>query len=604
MDIFLGTSLLGGIFGGRKELDMTPIYRAMQKGQKQFEITVHQLNQSQQKILESLNKIKEENKSFHEEIIKQRNEELKKKVENEKKIKEAIKKSTEELLNKTNEGCEKLLNECEKLFDDIKNKWCLEDINKKEFKFQLFKKLNDNIKLEENYKIKIIKEINKFSFQNISNYNIQILGRTGVGKSTLINSILRDENITVPIGMIGTLEPNLEPKEYQSNKYKFIKFIELDDLDENNNINYDLNEILKSIDEKLYMNDPNNIIHCLFYCISGKKINDIELNFLSSLRNKYKNYEKKEKYLPIIIVYTLCICNKEFEDMKTHINQIFTNNNLDIIGEGEKDINMINILAKSTDAYERMIPTKNLDKLMELAKNKSNFAINLAILNMIQEVCKSEANHFFEKQENILIKSVDDFLNNKKDDEIIKSIFIECFKKYCDEDFNLSIEGENIINDISNQLMEFIEEINNNNLNQFIDKNSDYIAKELLNIYTEIINKNEGNVNNLVKNIKTWKDEGKAQLRNRLLNKSKNYAIKNLSKKLYFDIALDLKTSFQNLISRVIKCNDFEKEINNKISNGMSKEILQGFDELIEELKNYQEEEKERCEYYNSNSNI
>ena len=141
--MFLGlTSLIGGIFGGRKELDIAPIYRAMQKGQKQFEITVHQLNQSQQKILESLNKIKEENKSFHEEIIKQRNEELKKKVENEKKIKEAIKKSTEELLNKNNEGCEKLLNECEKLFDDIKNKWCLEDINKKKFKFQSPKKIS------------------------------------------------------------------------------------------------------------------------------------------------------------------------------------------------------------------------------------------------------------------------------------------------------------------------------------------------------------------------------------------------------------------------------------------------------------------------------
>ena len=602
MEIVLGiTSLLGGIFGGSKQIDMTPIYRAMQENQKQFEITINQLNQSQQKMIEDFNKIKEENKSFHEEIIKQRNEELKKKEENEKKIKEAIKKTTEELLKKTNEGCDKLLNECEKVFDDNKNKWCLEDINKKNFKFQLFKKVSDNIKLEENYKTKIKKEINKFSIKNISNFNIQIVGCTGVGKSTLINSILREENNKAPtsFGKIGTLET----KEYKSNKYKFIKFIDTrgSELDEKNNIKSVLNETLKYIDEKLSINDPNNIIHCLFYCIDGNRFQDIELTFLMALRNKYKNYEKKEKYLPIIIVYTQCISNKDFEDMKTHINQILTNNKLDIIGEGEKDINMINILAESKEIDEGIFPAKNLDKLMELAKNKSNLAINLATLNMIQEVCKSEANQFFEKQENILIKSVDDFLKNKKDDEIIKSIFIECFKKYYNEDFDLSIECENIINDISNQLMEFIEEINNNNLNKFIEKNSDYISKELLNIQTEIINKNEGNVNNLVKNINTWKDEGKTKLRNRLLNKSKNYAIKNLSKKLYFDIAYDLKRSFQDLISRVIKCNDIEKEINNKISNGMSKEILEGFDQLIEELKNYQEEEKVRCEYYNSN---
>ena len=82
-----------------------------------------------------------------------------------------------------------------------------------------------------------------------------------------------------------------------------------------------------------------------------------------TLRNKYKNY-KKEKYLPIIIVYTQCISNKDFEDMKTHINQILTNDNLDIIGEGEKDINMINILAESKEIDEYMFPAKNLDKLM------------------------------------------------------------------------------------------------------------------------------------------------------------------------------------------------------------------------------------------------
>ncbi len=39
----------------------------------------------------------------------------------------------------------------------------------------------------------MIKEINKLSFQNTSNYNIKIIGCTGVGKSKLINCILREE---------------------------------------------------------------------------------------------------------------------------------------------------------------------------------------------------------------------------------------------------------------------------------------------------------------------------------------------------------------------------------------------------------------------------
>ena len=54
---------------------MTPKYRAIQESQKQFEITINQLNQFQQIIIEDFNNIKEENKS--KEIIKQINEELK-----------------------------------------------------------------------------------------------------------------------------------------------------------------------------------------------------------------------------------------------------------------------------------------------------------------------------------------------------------------------------------------------------------------------------------------------------------------------------------------------------------------------------------------------
>ncbi len=47
-----------------------------------------------------------------------------------------------------------------------------------------------------------------------------------------------------------------------------------------------------------------------------------------------------------------------------------------------------------------------------------------------------------------------------------------------------------IINDISNQFMEFIEEKNNQNVNQFLDKISDYIAKELLYLQTQFYSKN------------------------------------------------------------------------------------------------------------------
>ncbi len=60
------------------------------------------------------------------------------------------------------------------------------------------------------------------------------------------------------------------------------------------------------------------------------------------------------------------------------------------------------------------------------------------------------------------------------------------------------------------------------------------------------------------------------KLRNRLLLNNQKIM---LLKILYFEIIYDLKSSFQDLIFRMIKCKDIEKEMNNKISHGMTKEI-------------------------------
>ena len=605
-NILDGIGKICSVFAHRKEVDHSQIINALHESQRQYSLQLEKMNQFQKQMIEQFNKINEENRKIKEEIIKERKEELKKKEEDEKKLKEIIRKTKNELLKETNIGCENLLNECEKLFDNKKSQWCLEDIDKKRFLefYKIFATLKENGKLNDFYKKRIKEDIDKINLDTISCYNIQIVGYTGVGKSTLINSILREESNKAPtsFGKVGTLET----KEYKSNKYEFIKFIDTrgSELDEKNNINCVLNETLKYIDEKLSLNDPNKIIHCLFYCINANRFQDIELNFLITLRNKYKNYEKK--YLPIIIVYTQCISNKDFEHMKNYINEILSKNNLDIIGEGEKDINMINVLAESKETDEGMLPAKNLDKLMELAKNKSNYAINLATVKMVQEVCKSEASNFFVEQENTLIKSIDDVLNKKSEDEIIKYIIIECFKKYYNQDFNLSIECENIINDISNQFMEFIEEKNNENLNQFLDKNSDYIAKELLNLQTQLIQKKEINVNNILKNLNVWKEEGKIKLKERILKKSKTYAIRNFSKKLYFEIVEFYKKQFIETFNNIFKSKDsmdITENINNKIDNRISEKISEGFDELIDDLKNFQLEEKEKCKLFKKNQN-
>jgi GTP-binding protein EngB required for normal cell division len=211
------------------------------------------------------------------------------------------KKANEQLLNETNISKNYALKQWEEEFNKIKDIYCANDINSMNISeeiedlFYIFYK-NENIK--DIYLKEILNHIRTFEFNNqINCYNIQIIGNSGVGKSTLINALLREEVAKTTIGSVGTLET----KEYTSEKFPFIKFIDTrgTELDSANDIYKVKDNTLKYIEEKLSEKDPNKTIHCLFYCITGNRFEGIVKEVLLELRKKYKNGN-----LPIIIVYT------------------------------------------------------------------------------------------------------------------------------------------------------------------------------------------------------------------------------------------------------------------------------------------------------------
>ena len=238
--------------------------------QKQMDLLNKQINESREESMRIMAGIKKEQKEKIEKYELEKKEKKKKRE-----LKE--KKANEQLLNETNISKNYALKQWEEEFNKIKDIYCANDINSMNISeeiedlFYIFYK-NENIK--DIYLKEILNHIRTFEFNNqINCYNIQIIGNSGVGKSTLINALLREEVAKTTIGSVGTLET----KEYTSEKFPFIKFIDTrgTELDSANDIYKVKDNTLKYIEEKLSEKDPNKTIHCLFYCITGNRFEGI-----------------------------------------------------------------------------------------------------------------------------------------------------------------------------------------------------------------------------------------------------------------------------------------------------------------------------------------
>lgn len=156
--------------------------------------------------------------------------------------------------------------------------------------------------------------------KNLKTLNIIVAGKTGVGKSTLINAVFRDKLVETGIGKPVTDHMRKITKKgvplsiYDTRGFELGKDVQKEVK----------NEIVDTISKGLATQDINKAIHCIWYCINtaSNRIEPEEIEWIKELSK-----ENQITQVPIIIVLTQSFSKDNAQTMR----QILLDENLDVV---------------------------------------------------------------------------------------------------------------------------------------------------------------------------------------------------------------------------------------------------------------------------------
>ena len=463
------------------------------------------------------------------------------------------------------------------------------------------KSLFTELKIVDSIKQEIENDLKSNEFtKKLNHFNILILGRAGIGKTTLINSILEFEG--TPKELLtgeGTSKTIGEPKGYISDKVKGIRLWDSQGIDkEKYNIPKVVESVKKLINEASLNNDPDLFIHCIWYCISGNRFEKLESESISELMSIYD-----DDTLPIIIVYTEAYSENSTKEVCDEVKKV-----LDKVVDKQKikEINIVPIVAKDKEIKLRNISTTiekfGIKPLMDISIKKIKLAVNSAGFfsfknklkkdyeNKIQTKCtkiKKDINEKVEKfllgntisdlkslnssmiKYNVIKKLLGTTISDKgKDKDMLNKIFKDF------QDFINSECDNNLPHFLSRCISEAVIEYKNENIEKLEEDNEDEMnIKEKLNRYTinYVLNIKKEKGNEKKKNIESGGGQEDTVF-NRIRKCYLEHIIKILSKYLDNTITDEISKLMIQTYNEMV--NNYDKIIQDKVQESMNQQSL------------------------------
>lgn len=427
---------------------------------------------------------------------------------------------------------------------------------------------------------------NNEDVHTINYLTVMIIGKTGTGKSTLVNNMLKlkgGKKAKTGWGDRITTETTI----YKNKEVPYIRLVDTVGIELSGgfdaiNIGIEASHFIKN---QISLNNVNDFVHCIWYCISSNRFEGPEVELVNNLINTIESSK-----IPLIIVMTQSDNIIKIKGMKEKIKKKNFENIIDILAEDiespgggviksyglDKLMNLNLKLCKGAfDMDMKQVMIKNLKQEIKnkLFSNHKNNKIKI-IQRMKYDIVKNEqANHNLEQYiNNIYYYIVFYFLNNNKLGSDSSKLIRDCdFNKHRRNFFLFCQEYENKI--ISNELP--------------------YFANIFLNIQAKIEKEKGYNVE--ICNKRDYDD---------FINTTKKFLFDNFNifaSKFYIYFVLTnvigkLTTSFEDELNFIVENIMTNKEIINSIHNCFYKK----FSDFEKRVKNYPSLSGKTYNNYNS----
>ena len=344
-------------------------------------------------------------------------------------------------------------------------------------------------------------------FKNSKHFNVLLLGKTGVGKSTLINGTLDlSENEKAKTGVGEPVTKEFD--EYTSDKRKGLRLVDSRGIElEGQNIKVVFDSSKKLIEDRAREGDPDKLIHCIWYCFksSGLRFENCEKEILTLLMNQYD-----DNNLPIIIVITQNYIAEDTEVMIDYLKKDFQNREIiimPVVAEKKNIGSMKNEIIVKKDGIEELIieSFEKSQKAVLPAVMKSIKEKIIQIFTRNIEIKKNKLKNNIKENIEKILKKIKEKTKIEKSISKLSTIIPIIFNMFLEFELN----DENIIN---------LENIENKQVLEAEEKKEE---ENLENI------QNEENINKIENNIENNEPEEKKENNEEINNEEQNEIVQN-----------------------------------------------------------------------------